>query len=165
MNVPDQMPSHDIRHDAVNDPPASVTVDEPIEVVDDAGEVPDAVAGLMPGALDDAFDPWNYRDSVDRDPEDLAGFHVEALDGRIGVVDAANHTLDDGYLVVDIGHWVFGRNVVLPAGTVKVIDRNERVVYIDRTKDQVKASPDVDAVADPTNRVTVGDYYRDTYGS
>jgi hypothetical protein len=124
--------------------------------------VPESVAGLMPGALDDAFDPWNYRDSVDPDPTDLAGFHVEATDGRVGVVDATSHTLDDGYLVVDIGHWVFGRTVVLPAGIVTVIDRNERLVYIDCTSDEVRASPDVAAVADPDNKAAIGDYYRTT---
>jgi hypothetical protein len=155
MSLPHQPPAADTA------PPSNT---EP--AVDDlvpADEVPDAVAGLMPGALDDAFDPWNYRDSADPDPQDLAGFHVEAEDGRIGVVDAASHTLDDGYLVVDIGVWIFGRTVMLPAGTVKLIDRNERVVYLDRTKDQVKASPDVDVMADPANRASIGDYYRGTY--
>lgn len=112
---------------------------------DEPGAVPDAVAGLMPGALDDAFDPWSHRDSVDPDPDDIAGFHVEAVDGRIGVVDAASHTLDDGRLVVDIGHFIFGRTVVVAAADVDVIDRLDRVVHLVLTKEEVKDCPDVDA--------------------
>jgi hypothetical protein len=115
----------------------------------------------MPGEY--AFDAWNYRPDVD--PNDLAGCRVEATDGGVGKVDKVSHTTDDGYLVVDTGPWIFGRKVVLPAGTVNHVDRVERVVYLDRTRDQVKASPEVDADAlrDAASRDGLRDYYHRTY--
>lgn len=111
-----------------------------------------------------AFDAWNYRADVSDSQYDLAGFHVEATDGRIGKVDRSSHDMNDGYLVVDTGPWIFGRKIVVPAGTVNHIDRAERVVYLDRTKEHVKAGPDVDSDAmDPSGRSQVGDYYGETY--
>lgn len=111
-----------------------------------------------------AFDAWNYRADVTDSQYDLAGFHVEATDGRIGKVDRSSHDLNDGYLVVDTGVWIFGRKVVVPAGIVNHIDREERVVYLDRTKEHVKAGPDVDSdTFDAGGRDQVGDYYHGTY--
>ncbi|MBK3572218.1 PRC-barrel domain containing protein, partial [Streptomyces sp. MBT62] len=48
------------------------------------------------------------------------------------------------YLLVDIGVWIFGKDVLLPAGTVKRIDSEDRKVYVDLTKEQVKDSPEFD---------------------
>ena len=76
---------------------------------------------------------------------DLVGYHVEATDGRIGKIDEASHATDESYLVVDTGPWIFGKKVLIPAGTVTHIDHTDRKVYVDRTKDQVKASPEFDA--------------------
>lgn len=68
-------------------------------------------------------------------------------------------------LVVDTGPWIFGRKVLLPAGTVQRIDHDERVAYVDRTKDQIKDSPeyDKDASRTPEYRERVGAYYDDSY--
>ena len=52
------------------------------------------------------------------EPMDVTGFHVEAADGRIGKVDEATYDVGSAYLVVDTGPWIFGRKVVIPAGTV-----------------------------------------------
>lgn len=121
--------------------------------------------GVTPMPDPFVFDAWNYRPELAADPDDLAGLHVEAADGRIGKVDKSSHSLDDGYLIVDVGLWIFGRRVVIPAGTVNHVDRAEGVVYVDRTKDQVKASPAIDAhdVSDPDARAALRDYYGRTY--
>ncbi len=111
-----------------------------------AEAVPDSVAGLMPGALDDAFDPWNHHEGADPDPDDIGGFHVEASDGKVGVVDAVSHSVDDGRLLVDIGHLIFGRTVAVPATSVASIDRDARIVHLDVTKEEVKACQ---TVSDP----------------
>ena len=50
--------------------------------------------------------------------------------------------MDDSYLVVDTGPWIFGRTVVIPAGIVTHIDHTDRNIYLDRDKELVKASPD-----------------------
>lgn len=106
------------------------------------------------------FDAWNYRSEA-TPTGDLEGYHVEATDGRIGKVSTASHIADDGYLLVDTGPWIFGRTVVLPAATVSSIDPKERVVHIDRTKQEVKDAPSLgsDEILDETVRTDVHTYY------
>jgi hypothetical protein len=134
------------------------------------------------------FDPWGWRDPTilaggygqappDRGPSpddpadveadeggpgtevDLVGYAVEATDGGIGSVVEASHAPGAAYLVVDTGPWIFGRRVLLPAGTVERVDHLARTVHVDRTRDQVKDSPEA------ADRNAVGDYYRSGYNS
>ena len=115
-----------------------------------------------------AFNPWSYREDVDlsRGGIDLTGFKVEATDGKIGKIDEATYEVGSSYLVVDTGPWIFGKKVLLPAGTVNNIDVKDGTVYVDRTKDQVKESPEFHAetYTDPAYREQVGKYYGGTYG-
>jgi hypothetical protein len=96
---------------------------------------------------------------------DLVGYHVEATDGGIGSVDEASDEVGGVYLVVDTGPWIFGRKVLLPAGTVQRVDHDERKVYVDRTKDQIKDSPEYDEATfgTPEYRERVGGYYSGSY--
>lgn len=94
---------------------------------------------------------------------DLIGYKVEATDGAIGKVD--NHADDVGssYLVVDLGVWIFGRHVMLPAGTVKRVDRDERKIYVALTQEQIRESPAFDRakhVGDADYHQQVGGYYQ-----
>ncbi|HEX6077180.1 MAG TPA: hypothetical protein VFZ32_18200 [Micromonosporaceae bacterium] len=68
-------------------------------------------------------------------------------------------------LVIDTGPWIFGRKVLLPVGTVQRADHDERKVYVDRTKEQIKESPEYDpeTFGKPDCREQVGRYYEDTY--
>lgn len=45
---------------------------------------------------------------------------------------------------MDTGVWIIGKHVLLPAGTIKMIDLVEEKVYVDRTKDQIKDAPEFD---------------------
>ncbi|SCL15201.1 hypothetical protein GA0070624_0649 [Micromonospora rhizosphaerae] len=96
-------------------------------------------------------------------PIDLTGYRVEATDGRIGSVDEAS--ADARYLVVDTGPWIFGRKVLLPVGTVARVDHLDRMVHVDRTRDQVKNSPasDPEHFERPDYRQQVGSYYEESY--
>ncbi|MFE2145425.1 PRC-barrel domain containing protein [Streptomyces sp. NPDC059456] len=88
---------------------------------------------------------WIYRGTSGRPAgTDLTGFGVEALDGAIGKVDKHSDEVDASYLVVDTGPWIFGRHVLLPAGTVRRVDTAERTIHIGLTKEQIKASPAFD---------------------
>jgi hypothetical protein len=88
---------------------------------------------------------WGYRPSSGYlVGSDLAGFHVEATDGHIGKIDKHTHEAGAAYLVVDTGPWIFGTYVLLPAGTVRRVDHEERKVYVDRTKDEIKNGPEYD---------------------
>ncbi|WP_170318770.1 PRC-barrel domain-containing protein [Allorhizocola rhizosphaerae] len=125
-------------------------------------QTPGPIAGAGTG---NTFDPWSYRDEVAVNGASLTGYKVEAVDGGIGKVDDASHEVGAQCLVVDTGPWVFGKKVLLPAGTVNHIDREERKVYVDRTKDQIKSAPefDPDTFTDPVYRDKVGSYYGDNY--
>ncbi|GGQ00922.1 PRC-barrel domain containing protein [Streptosporangium pseudovulgare] len=108
-------------------------------------------------------DLWNYRSDVYGDDKslDLAGYHVEATDGKIGSVDEATYDVGESYIVVDTGPWIFGKKVMLPASTVTRIDPQERRVHLARTKEEIKNAPEFDEAAfkEPAYRQTVGDYY------
>ncbi|MFY1700861.1 PRC-barrel domain containing protein [Micromonospora sp. WMMA1923] len=116
------------------------------------------VAGGAPGGT---FDPWRYRDDSGVADADLTGYKIEATDGSIGKVDKASNTVDDSYLVVDTGPWIFGKKVMLPAGTVERVDHDDKKVWVDREKDQIKAAPEYDenSHSDPSYRDQLGGYY------
>jgi hypothetical protein len=115
-----------------------------------------------------AFDPWSYRAQAGMASSgmDLVGYEVEATDGKIGKIDEASNEVGASYLVVDTGPWIFGKKVLLPAGTVDRVDVDERKVYVDRTKDQIKDSPEFDPATytEPGYREQIGKYYTGTYG-
>ncbi|WP_042364585.1 hypothetical protein [Streptacidiphilus neutrinimicus] len=94
---------------------------------------------------------WGYREGTGyQDETDLVGFAVEATDGKIGKVIHAGGT-DSGmrYIVVDTGHWIFGKHVVLPAGAVSLIDLARSVVLVDRTRQEIKDAPELEDVIRP----------------
>ncbi|MEU8777005.1 PRC-barrel domain-containing protein [Streptomyces sp. NPDC048606] len=86
---------------------------------------------------------WGYRETSGRSQDiDPTGFKVEAVDGSIGKVDKHSDEAGSAYIVVDTGPWIFGKEVLLPAGTVSRIDVGEEKIYVDRTKEQIKNAPE-----------------------
>ena len=109
------------------------------------------------------WDPWSYRDKsgmTEQGSVNLVGYAVEAADGGIGKVDEATNEVGSSYIVVDTGPWIFGKKVLLPAGTIDRVDDGGKV-YVDLTKDQIKDSPEFDQsnYNEPAYRNRVGDYY------
>ncbi|MFC5909281.1 PRC-barrel domain-containing protein [Streptacidiphilus monticola] len=111
---------------------------------------------------------WSYRPEAGYlDGADLVGYHVEAEDGRIGRVDAATPEADEGYLVVDTGPWIFGKQVLIPVGAVSRIDAEHETVHLDRTRDDVKNAPEFSYeqhLGDADYRDRLGAYYGGLYG-
>ena len=94
-------------------------------------------------------DVWTYPEAsqlgTSIDPTvDLSGYEVEATDGSIGKVDEATYDTGRSFLVVDTGPWIFGKKVMLPAGVIRSIDTTDERVFVNRTKDQIKDSPEYD---------------------
>jgi hypothetical protein len=95
-------------------------------------------------------DLWSYRDqsslgsNVVDTHADISGFSVEAIDGSIGKVDEATYDMSRSYIVVDTGPWIFGHKVMLPAGIVRGIDETAEMVFVNRTKEQIKSAPEYD---------------------
>lgn len=78
---------------------------------------------------------------------DLIGLSIEAKDGEIGRV--SDLLFDDEHwgvrwLVVETGSWFTGRKVLLPSSQLKRLQTGAEAIPVDLTKEQVKASPDVD---------------------
>jgi hypothetical protein len=112
------------------------------------------------------MDIWTYREAgalgVDMGRGlDVVGYSVEAIDGGIGKVDEASYDVGSSYLVVDTGPWIFGTKVLLPAGVVDRIDADDETIYVNRTKDQIKDSPEFDEsrYREEAYRTEVGGYY------
>jgi len=111
-------------------------------------------------ADDNSYTPWSYRPSAGyQSGIDLTGYKVAATDGDIGKVDQATEDTDAACLVVDTGPWILGRKVMLPAGVIERIDTDDEKVYVDRTKDQIKAAPEYDPDVDAGYRDRLGGYY------
>ena len=103
----------------------------------------------LPG--DQGNDDLQTQTEVERSSID--GYSVEALDGPIGHVDEVLHEEEFSRIVVDTGRWIFGTKVVLPAGVIDHVDLIAETVYVNRTKDEIKAAP----------RLTDDDTDRDLY--
>lgn len=109
---------------------------------------------------------WMYRDQsqLGFDPasgRDIAGYHVEALDGSIGKVDDATYDVGRSYVVVDTGPWIFGKKVMLPAGVIQRVDESDEKVWVNRSRDEIKAAPEYDEAmaTDPGYFDDLGSYY------
>jgi hypothetical protein len=106
------------------------------------------------------MDIWTYQEQT-WTTGDLVGCSVEAIDGSIGKIDEASYDVGAGYVVVDTGPWIFGKKVMLPAGVISRVDHDEKQVFVNRTKDQIKNAPEFDenAYRDETYRGELGSYY------
>ncbi|MFI8460986.1 PRC-barrel domain containing protein [Kitasatospora sp. NPDC085464] len=106
---------------------------------------------------------WGYGNAEGYNPgSDLTGFRVEAEDGHIGKVDKHSEEVDSAHIVVDTGPWIFGREVLLPAGTIQRVDTGEKTVWVNRTKEEIKNSPEFHRdkhIDDPDYRHQLGGYY------
>ncbi|MFE5301439.1 PRC-barrel domain containing protein [Streptomyces sp. NPDC056632] len=107
---------------------------------------------------------WTYgTDSGYLVGTDLTGWRVEAADGSIGKVDKHSDEVDDAYLVVDTGVWIFGKEVLIPASAVTRVDLEGHTVHLALTKDQVKGAPEFHSekhLADRQYREDLVAYYR-----
>jgi PRC-barrel domain len=109
-------------------------------------------------------DIWTFRTEPSLQPADIVGFSVEATDGSIGKVDEATVDAGQSHLIVDTGPWIFGKNVMLPAGVVDRVDLDAETVYVNRSKDEIKSAPEYEPGSnlDSDYRERLGGYYGDT---
>jgi hypothetical protein len=105
-------------------------------------------------------DLWTYATDLG-DTRGIVGYAVEAIDGGIGKIDEATQDVGAATIVVDTGPWIFGHKVILPAGVIDRVDRDEECVYVNRTKEQIEKAPELGAgrVEDDEYRHELGEYY------
>jgi hypothetical protein len=82
---------------------------------------------------------WTYPETLGR--LDVTGFDVEAQDGSMGKVDEVTYEVGESYIVVDTGPWILGKKVLLPAGLIERVDRDDETVYVDRTRRSSTTTP------------------------
>jgi hypothetical protein len=110
-----------------------------------------------------AVEIWDFRETVT--DVDLDGYHVEATDGEIGKVDGATYEAGSCSIIVDTGPLVFGRKVFLPAGTIERVDIDNRRIFVDRTKEEIKDAPEYDpsGYAEQEYMIQLAEYYARFY--
>lgn len=82
-----------------------------------------------------------------RNVKELRGFAIHATDGMIGEVDDLYFDDEDWairYLVVDTGHWLSGRKVLISPLAIGHVDWMAQQLAVSLTKTQVERSPDID---------------------
>jgi hypothetical protein len=139
------------------------------------GTATEAAGGESEGALESAPAPEpgaaaGAKDKTEKEAEAapaIAGYSVEASDGHIGTIDEVSYDAGSGCIVVDTGHWIFGKKRMVPAGMIEKIDSESRVVTLSCTKADVKAAPDYDPsrADDASHRAEVGEHYQAQRGA
>ena len=92
-----------------------------------------------------ASELWKHRDATDRLHDDVVGFTVEALDGRVGKVDRVNYK--GTCIVLQKGRWPFGGKQVIPGFAVREVDSRRKTVFIDVERDDIENAPKYDESA------------------
>jgi hypothetical protein len=94
----------------------------------------------------------------------IKGYAIAASDGRLGTV--SDFLFDDSswsvrWLVVDTGHWLPGRRVLLSPFVLGHLDPEQREFTVELTMQQVKDSPDVDTDRPVSRQIetNIYDYY------
>jgi hypothetical protein len=97
-----------------------------------------------------AVDQLEHGDPHLRSTNAVRRYHVHARDGSIGHIE--NFLADDAawdirYLIVDTRDWWIGQHVLIAPFAVSEIRWNDRIVALNVSRDQVKASPPWDAAS------------------
>jgi len=92
----------------------------------------------------------------------ITGYNIGATDGEIG--KAAEFYFDDKtwtirYLIVETGHWLSGRKVLISPEAFAKPDHENKVFHLNLTKDQIENSPDIDTDK-PVSRREEMDLYK-----
>ena len=103
---------------------------------------------------------WTFDNTLTADQDTWIGYNVHATDGDIGKIDEMSTEAGRGSVVVDTGFWIFGKKRLLPASSVRSVDRANRTVSVALTKDQIKNAPDYEQT-----RRRDDDTYYDEFGS
>lgn len=102
---------------------------------------------------------WSYHPDIDVPHASIIGYDVEAIDGSIGSVDEAQHDSDDAFLIVDTGHWIFGKQRIIPARLVTQIDSDQQKIFLSVKRDHIENAPDLGADRGPGMREEISAHF------
>jgi uncharacterized protein YrrD len=100
---------------------------------------------IVNGSEDLYLDRKMNWDSHLRSTQAVSGYHIHAVDGKIGHVK--DFIIDDQtwairYLVVEAGNWFTGKNVLISPQWIKSVNWNESAIYASLSKEEIKTSPE-----------------------
>lgn len=92
-----------------------------------------------------------------RSTRQVTGYHIKAIDGEIGhvtdfIVDDENWMLP--YMVVDTGNWLPGKKLLISPQRIKSVNWVDASVSLDRMRDSIKNSPELDSLKPDYNKKT-----------
>ncbi len=99
---------------------------------------------------------------------DLKGYDIIATDGEIGSIE--EFYFDDSslvvrYLVANTGNWLTGKQNLISPQAITHLDREQRTIHVNLTKEQVTKSPGIDKHQPVSRQMEklVSGYYGDRY--
>ena len=100
-----------------------------------------------------------------RKAHSLIGMKIHAIDGDLGHVD--DFYFDDmewivRYVIIRTGPWFLGDRVLVTPSVIRAVEWEERALYVDLTREQIKNSPSLD-LAKPVTRdqeMELANYYQ-----
>ena len=87
------------------------------------------------------------------------GYHLHARDGDIGHVDdfvIGEETWRIRYLLVDTSNWIGGKWVIVRTDLVRGVDREQAMLNIDATRDEIRKSPSFASIEEAVGPDEVG---------
>jgi sporulation protein YlmC with PRC-barrel domain len=87
----------------------------------------------------------NSEDSHLRSMKEVSDYHVHATDGQIGHIEdflIDEQTWAIRYLIVDTKNWWPGRKVLISPDWMNEVSWDEKTVYVDFTKEEIKNGPE-----------------------
>lgn len=84
---------------------------------------------------------WSFPEGSVGHSDSVKGYAVEAADGNAGTVSWASYAPGESYLVLSYHDGHHDVHHVVPAGAVKTVDHEHRVVTLGVTVAEVKATP------------------------
>jgi hypothetical protein len=94
------------------------------------------------------------------------GYAIDATDGFVGTVGVARDEASGAYLIALGGPWNGGRSLMIPAGAIKRVEREARVVHLSCSRQHLRDAPayENDRYQDAAYRGEIGGYYESLTG-
>lgn len=104
---------------------------------------------------------WSYPSGAAVAAASTVGYAIDATDGFVGTVGAARDDPWGAYLIALGGSWNGGLTLMIPAGAIKRVESEGRVVHLNCSRKQLRDAPayENDRYQDSAYRRELASYY------
>lgn len=104
---------------------------------------------------------WRYPSGAAVAAASTVGYAIDATDGFVGTVGAARDEAAGAFLIALGGPWNGGRSMMIPAGVIKRVEREARVVHLACSRRALSDAPpyENDRYQDAAYRGELAAYY------